>query len=54
MVKQDATQAKTYAGYYGAMVARGKAFTFDSNREVQPTIAGLDDTDDYPFLGVVG
>jgi hypothetical protein len=36
------------------MVARGKAFTFDSNREVQPTIAGLDDTDDYPFLGVVG
>ncbi|GAC1496085.1 MAG: hypothetical protein NVS1B2_15780 [Vulcanimicrobiaceae bacterium] len=38
--KADPMQAKAYEGKYDVMVAKGKSFTFDSNRSTEPTIAG--------------
>lgn len=43
--KQDLAMAKEYERMYEAEVMRAKAFTFDSKRSTQPTIAG--DDDDY-------
>ena len=48
--KQDFTQVKNYREEYGIGVAKGKAYTFDSNRATQPTVAGEDTAGyaDYP------
>lgn len=50
--KQDATQADRYMKKFDLAVARGKAFTFDSNRASQPTTAGDDyDEPSWPMGG---
>jgi hypothetical protein len=45
-IKQDSSQADRYMKKFDMCVARGKAFTFDTNRASQPTIAGQDFSDD--------
>jgi hypothetical protein len=50
-VKQDGPQADRYMKKFEMCVAKGKAYWFDSNRAVQPTTAGNDDTDYGDFVG---
>ena len=51
MRKQDFKQADAYMKRFEMAVAKGKAYTFDSNRATQPTLAGADTAgySDFPF-----
>lgn len=48
--KQDPEQADAYMKRYEIGVAKGKAYTFDSKRSTQPTVAGADTAGYNDFL----
>jgi hypothetical protein len=49
--KQDLAMAKEYFGAYKDEVARAKSYTFDLNRDTQPTTAGADWAVGWPSSG---
>ncbi len=51
LIKQDFNQGAMYTKKFELAVAKGKAYTFDSNRATQPTIASEEDASAYSLAG---